>query len=129
MSEESPEGSFPTNEPYYPVREERPPRDMKEFDKRSNENLRPYKRQVVNSNYYNLLKYLVIVLGLGVLLFGYMSYNNKFSSDINIPACPQIPECPEISIPACPSNNISCSPTLNCAPIPSNLSINLVNSS
>lgn len=108
------------------------PTTMKEFDKESNERLKPVNRKVVDRNFYELIKWsLWIFVGL-VLVLGYAVLNDSFKSNINIPQCPEpatIPPCPEV--PSCPSNNISCNPSLNCGAcnLPSNLTVTLTNNS
>jgi len=105
------------------------PTTMKEFDKQSNEKLRPVNRKVVDRNFYELIKWsLWIFFGL-VLVLGYAVLNDSFKSEISCPSCPAIPECP--ACPICPSNNISCNPSLNCGAcnLPPNLTVTLANNS
>jgi hypothetical protein len=92
-----------------------------------NKQAKQFNKKIVNTNYYDLLKYSVIILAIGVLIFGYMSYNNKFQDKINIPDC-NCPEltCPDIpNCPSCPANNVS----LDCGDviIPSTFNVNLTN--
>ncbi len=63
----------------------------------------PKNERAVNGNVYNLLKWLVILLFLAVGVFGYLSYEGNFKTEIEIPECPtvEIPSCP--SAPACPA--------------------------
>lgn len=104
---------------------------INQYQKKANEVLPQYGKKVVTKSSYDLLKYAVIILGIGVLAFGYMALTGGFKTDI--PSCPPAPacNCPEINIPNCPTNN--CNPTLNCGNVtcslPSNLNVNLQNSS
>lgn len=66
----------------------------------NNEMLKESGVKVIKGNYYDLLKILVIILGLGVLVFGYMAYNDKFLSEMicgNVAcgnlSCANIPDC------------------------------------
>ena len=118
---ESPEGNF-SHKPLQPVKRV----NTKEW----NEQAKPFNKKIVDSNYYDLLKILVYGLIGGIIILGYMAYDGKLKSEINIPDC----SCPEVTIPPCPSMpNISnnCQPTLNCGQvlIPANLTVTLSNSS
>lgn len=106
------------------------PKDMKEFDKQSNQELKPHNRKVVNKSSYELIKWgLWLLFGI-VLVLGYAVLNDSFKSDINIPQCPApavIPACPES--PSCPAfPNLTFPDCTNTCNFPSSIQINLTNS-
>lgn len=74
-----------------------------------------YGKKIADKKVYNLFKWLVILLGIAIIGFGFMAYNGNLKTQIDIPACPNvtIPSAPTCPIcPSCPTN--TCSPTLNC---------------
>jgi len=118
---ENPEGSFthkplPTNKP----------QSVSEYTENANPKLKKFGKKIVNENYYNLLKIVVIIFGIGIIILGYAIYNDSFKTDI--PPCPIIPSCPtcpDIKIPSCPTNN--CAVTCGDIQFPSSFNVNLVN--
>lgn len=84
---------------------------VREFREKANNNeiLKRNKIKPVRSDYYNLLKFLVIIFGIAVVVFGYVAYTDKLAGNVDCgnhtcPECPVCPTCPE------------CSPTTNCNP-------------
>jgi len=114
---------------YNPLPQNKNPKEIvKEYQQETNPKLNRYGKQIVNKNFYNLLKALVIIFTIAVMIFGILAYNGDIGKDLiceqQVCNCPNI-TCP--SCPSCPSDNIS----LKCGDVnfPSELDINLENQS
>jgi len=115
------EGNFDRN---FENPENQRPKNLPEFDERANRELKPYGRKIVKGSNYELMRYGLVVLAIGVLIFGYVALNDKFKTDISCPTftCPTTPACP-----SCPGLNLSLPDCTNTCNFPSSININLTN--
>lgn len=111
---ESFEGSYQTPQT--------PKQIVSAYAEKTNPELKKYNKKIVDKSYYELMKYGLIILAVGVLIFGYMAWNDKLKTEISCPSCPaqaEIPPCPSCpeNIP-CPSYpNITNDCNLNCGDV------------
>jgi len=84
--------------------------NYKGWEKDTKPKLKEYGKTIVNDKWYNLLKTTLICLIIGIAVVGYMAYDGKFKTEIEIPDC-VCPECPTLTcpeIPACPTCSNIC---------------------
>lgn len=107
---------------------------IKEYEEEAKPALKEYGRRIVKQNYFDLMKYGLIIMAIFVVVFGYMAFQGKFQTEvicptpnITIPSCPAAPACPACPELSCPANNInfSCGDTY----FPDSLSVQLENNS
>lgn len=104
------------------------PRTVEEYEKKANPDLKAYNRVIVKEDYYKLMKFALI--GLGIFCAGllYLMYNGYMQDEIEIPdcvcnfSCPENVPCP--TIPPCP--NQQCSPIMSCE-FPDKISVEITN--
>jgi len=128
------EGSF--GEDYYePItnplptlpRPQNPQQVVNDYTEKTNPKLQEYNRRIVNKNTYDLMKILIYVLIGGIVIFGYLTLEGKFQSEIS---CPSAPACPNnVPCPLCPNfPNLSFPDCTNTCNFPNSININLSNS-
>lgn len=119
MEKEESEGTFSGEPPKEIEKEiEKTPKEIiSEYTDKANPKLKEYNKKIVDKDYYDLMKYGLIILLAAVLVFGYMAWNDKLKSEFTCPAQAEIPACPSCPIcPTCPENV----PCPNCPNISNN---------
>jgi len=86
-----------------------------------NKEARPVHKKIVDSRVDTFIKIFLGILLVGILIFGWAAYNDKFKSDI--PSCPNLTCEPCPVNPPCPKND--CVVTCGDCNFPSELDLNL----